>query len=166
MAAPCFIAWSGSTSALTSPLAVTTIAASTTKTLLQIAPGANQKIRIVEWGYGFDAAPTVNIRCELIETGAIAATVTALGSATAYNDATGGTSGIQLGTALSGYNASAEGTITATRLLDYQYENGLYFKKQYPLGREPEIGGGKILRMRFTTGSAAVNVVSYVIWEE
>lgn len=171
MAAPCFIAWNAATGALTGPpTAVATSATSgTVKTMLQIVPGSAQKIRIIEWGYTFDAAPTNNVRMELVETGSIAATVTAHVAAgiVAYNDASGGTSGVQLSTSTTGYTASAEGSITASRLLAYQYENGLYFKQQFPLGREPEVGVGKILRVRATpTSNAAVNVSTYVIWEE
>lgn len=168
MAAPCFIAWNGATNALTAPLAAVSVSSSTTKTLLQIVPASNQKIRIIEWGYTFTTAPTNNVQFELIETGSVAATVTALGSSSvvAYNDATGGTTGIQMSTSASGYTATAEGTITSTRLLDYQYENGLYFKKQFPLGREPEIGTGKVLRIRATTGASSASISTYVVWEE
>lgn len=171
MASPCFIAWNGATGALTGPpTAVATSATSgTVKTMLQIVPGAAQKIRIIEWGYTFDSAPANNVRVEMVETGAIAATVTAHVAAgiVPYNDASGGTSGVQLGTALTGYTASAEGSITASRLLDHHYESGLYYSKQFPLGREPEVGIGKVLRIRATpTSSAAVNILVWVIWEE
>lgn len=171
MAAPVFIAWNAATGALTGPpTAVATAAVSgTVKTMLQIVPGTAQKIRILEWGYSFDVAPTANVRMELVETGSVAATVTAHVAAgiTAYNDASGGTSGVQLGTSLTGYTATAEGTITASRLLAHQYENGLYFKQQFPLGREPEVGIGKVLRVRATpTSGSAVNVLTYVVWEE
>jgi hypothetical protein len=137
--------------------------------MLQIVPGTAQKIRIIEWGYTFDTAPANNVRVELVETGSVAATVTAHVAAgiVAYNDASGGTSGVQLGTGLTGYTASAEGSITASRLLDHHYENGLYYCKQFPLGREPEVGIGKVLRVRATpTSAAAVNILTWVIWEE
>lgn len=170
MAAPCYIAWAADTSAATGPPATvaTAAVAGTAKTLLQLKSAASLKIRIIEWGYTLDAPPAAPVRFELVETGLIAATVTTLGSGIrAYNDATGSTSNMQVGTSASGFNASAEGTITASRLLDYHYENGLYFKKQFPLGREPEINANSIIRIRATpTSAAAVNVQPYIIWEE
>lgn len=169
MAAPCFIAWNSAAS-LTAPPTAVTLASSTTKTMLQVVPASNQKIRIIEWGYTFSTAPTNNVQVELIETGTISATVSAHVAAGVmpYNDASGGSSGVQLSSSATGYTATAEnsGSITTARLLDYQYENGLYFKKQFPLGREPEIGAGKALRLRFTTGSSSVTISTYVIWEE
>src|SRR5215831_5839632 len=97
----------------------------TIKTMLQIVPGATVVAKIIEWGISVDgiaAATPGNV--ELIETD-VAATVTAL----VANDITkldsdalmGGdptTALIQVGTTVSGYNASAEGTITSVRNLD------------------------------------------------
>lgn len=169
MAAPCYICWAADTSAATGPpAAVATSATSgTVKTLLQIKPGT-PKIRIVEWGYTISATPAAPVQIELVETGTVFATVTTIGSGIrTYNDVTGAASQAATGTSATGFNASAEGTITASRLLDYQYENGLYFKKQFPLGREPEVNGGNALRIRATpTSAVAVNIMPYVIWEE
>lgn len=130
-------------------------------------------MRIIEWGYTLDSVPAAPVRIELIDTDAIFATsLTAHVSAGIHklNKPTGEASLIQLGTALSGYNvagAASEGTITTTRLLDYQYENGVYYKKQDPLGREGEIAAGKCLRVRVTpTSAVAINIACYVKWEE
>lgn len=171
MAAPCFIAWNAAVGALTGPpTAVASSATSgTSKTMLQIATASGAKIRIIEWGYTLTTTPGAPVQIELLDSGTVAATVTALTSAgvVKYNDATGGTSGIQLGTALSGYTATAEGSITSSRLLDYQYETGMYYKCQFPLGREPEIPGGDFLRIRVTpTTSAAISLSVFTIWEE
>lgn len=169
MAAPLFIAWNADTSALTGPPAVTATSATsgTVKTILQIKSGAN-KIRIVEWGYGFDAAPAAPVRVELVETGTVFATVTTIGSGIrAYNDATGPVSLAVAGTSATGFNSSSEGTVTATRLFGYNYDSALFFKQQFPLGREPEVNASSALRIRATpTSSAAVNMWAYVIWEE
>lgn len=169
MAAPCFIAWNADTSALTGPPATTATSAvsGTVKTILQVKPGAS-KIRIVEWGYGFDVAPAASVRVELLETGTVFATVTTIGSGVRlYNDATGPASLVAAGTAATGFNASAEGTITATRLFGYNYDNAMFFKQQFPLGREPEVNAASALRIRATpTSAAAVNIYTYIIWEE
>lgn len=169
MAASCFIAWAADTSALTGPPTVVASSATsgTVKTILQVKTGAS-KSRVIEWGYTLDVAAASPPRIELIETGLVAATVTTIGSGIRnYNDVTGTASQATAGTSATGFNASAEGTVTASRLLDYQYENGLYFKKQFPLGREPEINGVSFLRVRITpTSAVAVNIMPYIIWEE
>ncbi|MFB9925976.1 hypothetical protein ACFORO_12645 [Amycolatopsis halotolerans] len=168
MAAPCYITWNGATSALTGPLAgvATSATSGTVKTMLQIKPGAS-KIRIIEWGYSFESTPAAPVRMELIETGTVFATVTAATAVTAYNDVTGPASLTSLGTAATGYTATAEGTITATRLLAYQEETSTAFKQQFPLGREPEVNAASALRIRATpTSAASVNVTCYLIWEE
>jgi hypothetical protein len=138
------------------------------KTLLQIATPATEMLRVVEWGISFDgSAAATPGKVELIETD-VAATVTAHVSAgimkvNAPNDVP---SLMTLGTAATGYTATAEGTTTASRLLDYQLiaPTGQYVK-QYPLGREPEVAASKFLRVRVTF-AAAVNAVCYVMWEE
>lgn len=141
------------------------------KTLLQVVPSATIMAKIVEWGISFDgSAAATPGKVELIETD-VAATVTA--SATADitkldGDAISGgnpvTNLIQVGTALTGYTASAEGTITAIRNLappqfiaptnQYQF--------QFPLGREPRIQTGKFARVRVTF-AAAVNAYCYMV---
>lgn len=170
MASPCFIAWAADTSAATGPpsTVATSATSGTVKTILQIKTGTG-KIRIVEWGYTLDSVPTSPLRVELVETGLIFATVTTLGSGVLkYNDVTGVASQTAAaGTASTGFNASAEGTITASRLFAYEYENGMYFKQQFPLGREPEVNAASSLRIRATpTTSSAINIMPYVIWEE
>lgn len=170
MAAPCFIAWAADTSAATGPPATvaTSATSGTVKTILQIRPATTVKVRVIEWGYTFDVAPTNPVRVELVDTGTVYATVTTIGSGVRmYNDQTGVGSTVQTGTTHTGFNASAEGTITSSRLLGYQYDNGIYFKQQFPLGREPEVGVDRALRVRATpTTSAAINMQAYVIWEE
>lgn len=164
MAAPCYIMWNADTSALTAaPTAVSTGTA--LKTMLQLKTGAS-KARLIEWGYSFDTVPTAVVKVELIETGTVFATVTTIGSGIRlYNDTTGASSLAVAGTSASGFTASAEGTVTSTRLLAYQHEWGQQFKQQFPLGREPEIGSGTSLRIRVTTATA-VNMSCYMVWEE
>lgn len=170
MSASCFIAWNAATAALTAaPTAVATAATTTPKTMLQLVPKSTSKIRIIEWGYTFDGVPANPVRMELIETGSVAATVTAhvAGGLHPYNDQNATSTQVDVGTSTSGYTASAEGTITATRLLDYHYENGLWLSRMWPLGREVEIGPSKVLRIRATPSTAAaVSLSCYLIWEE
>jgi hypothetical protein len=167
MAAPVYITWNAVTSALTAPMAGTATSATsgTVKTILQLKPGT-PKIRIVEWGYIFTTTPSSPVQVELIETGTVFATVTT-GSISTFNDVTGPASQASTGTAATGFNATLEGTITATRLLDQTLDTATYFKKQFPLGREPEINGANCLRIRATpTTAAATTVLCYICWEE
>jgi hypothetical protein len=169
MAAPVFIAFNADTSALTGPFSTTATSATsgTVKTILQIKTGAT-KVRIIEWGYGFDAAPAAPVRVELVETGTVFATVTTIGSGIRpYNDATGAASIAVAGTSATGFNSTAEGTVTSTRLFGYNYDTALWFKQQFPLGREPEVNASSALRVRATpTTSVAVNMWCYAVWEE
>lgn len=139
------------------------------KTLLQIAPASTQSLTIVAWGIDFDGtAAAAPIKVELIDTD-VAATVTAAVAAgviklSGPNDEA---STVQLGTALTGYTASAEGTPGATsRILAFRQvpPNGGY-EYEFPLGREPKIAVSRFLRVR-VTAAAAVNASCWVRWEE
>ena len=141
--------------------------------MLQIVPA--QTIRIVEWGVSFDGtAVATPVECELIDTQSIAATVTAYATADIYPYTnptdpiqTAGSTGVplNLGTALSGYSASAEGTITATRLGDYQQVAPTnQYLHQWPLQREFGVAAGKVCRIRMTTATA-VNALCYIVFE-
>jgi hypothetical protein len=141
------------------------------KTMLQVVPSATVVAKIKEWGISFDgSAAATPGRIELIETD-VAATVTA--SATADitkldgNALSGGnpvTNLIQVGAALTGYTATAEGTIAAVRNLDGpQFVAPTnQFIKQFPLGLEPIIQTGKFARIRVTFATA-VNAYCYMI---
>lgn len=165
MSASLFKTWNASTSALTSPMSGTATSATsgTVKTILQVKPGS--KIAVVEWGYILTTVPAGPVQIELIETD-VAATVSA-GSIFNLNNPGLTTSLATTGTSATGYNASGEGTITATRLLDQTFDQGPYFQKQFPLDREFEVLSGKFLRVRATpTTSAAVTILTYVAWAE
>jgi hypothetical protein len=160
----------GAAGTTAAPVAVTTGAA--IKTLLQIQPSATVRAKVVEWGISFDGSSAATPgKIELVETD-VAATVTAHVTAgiVKLDDAAlvGGdpvTNLIQVGTANTGYTASAEGTTTVARLLDLQFIAGTnQYVKQFPLGREPIIQISKFLRVRVTFG-AAVNAYCYVIVE-
>src|SRR3990167_3290172 len=143
------------------------------KTLMQIKLGAAVPYgKIIEWGISFDgSAASTPIKCELLETGTVFATVTAYVNSGLVNlsdpdsgiDAT--TSIFSVGTAASGYTGSAEGTITATRVFDAQLVAPTnQYVKQFPLGREPVIDVGTSMRIR-VTAAAAVNAYCYVTIE-
>jgi hypothetical protein len=141
------------------------------KTLLQVKPFNLAKI--VEWGISFDgSAPATPGKVELIETD-VAATVTALADADVTklgpavgDQAAASVAGLTLGTAATGYTATAEGTVAAVRNLDgpQLMAPTTQFVKQFPLGREPVIQVGKFARIRVTF-AAAVNAYCYLVLE-
>jgi hypothetical protein len=147
--------------------AATSASSGTVKTMLQVKTGSG-KIRVVEWGYIFTTTPTAPVQMELVETGTVFATVTTGSTPSNYNDVTGiATLTASPGTASTGFTASAEGSITATRLLAQTWDTATYFKQQFPLGREPEVNAASSLRIRATPStSTATTVLCYVIWEE
>lgn len=139
------------------------------KTLLQVQPSATKSLQIVEWGISFDgSAAATPIKVELLETD-VAATVVAHVTAgivkfdgEALNGGDPVTNLIQVGTANTGYTASAEGTITTSRMFDAQLVAPTnQYIKQFPLGLEPIVQISKFLRIRVTAGTA-VNAYCYV----
>lgn len=140
------------------------------KTMLQIQSSATRPLTIIEWGISFDgSAAATPIQCELIDTFSIAATVTAHVAAgvqpfDGVSDSPAST--VTLGTAATGYTASAEGTITQTRIFDVQQvAPSASYVKQFPLGAQPLLPISHNLRIRVTAG-AAVNATAYAIWLE
>lgn len=142
------------------------------KTMLQVKLGRGvMQGKVVEWGISFDgSAAATPIQCELLTTGTVAATVTAHVAGGIINldpmhDAPTDLDPFDFGTAATGYTATAEGTITATRPMDIQLiaPTNQYIK-QWPLGREPGFDHTDFLRIRVTAG-AAVNAYCYVVVE-
>lgn len=144
------------------------------KTLLQVKLGGstNQTAKIVEWGISFDgSAAATPIACELLTTGTVKATITEFLAADIINltdpNAAAVTDDFPFAFTVagdeSGYTATAEGTITATRVFDAQLVAPTnQYVKQWPLGREPVIRFDEYLRVRVTAGTA-VNAYCYVV---
>lgn len=139
------------------------------KTLLQVEPSATKPMKVLEWGISFDGSSAATPgKCELLET-TVAATVTASaqadiipvdGEALAAGNVT--TNLIQVGTANTGYTASAEGSITTVRMFDAQLIAPTnQYSRAWMLGNEPVIQTGKFLRVRVTFGTT-VNAYCYV----
>jgi hypothetical protein len=161
-----FIAANGAMATTAELVPVTTGTA--IKTMLQIATPATKSIRVKEWGISFDgSAAATPIRVELIDTN-VAATVTAHVAAGVqpYNEDPGVASLMTLGASATGYTATAEGTITATRIGDVQFvAPTTQYVKQWPLGCEFRVAASRFLRVR-VKAAAAVNAYCYVVWEE
>lgn len=140
-----------------------------TKTMLQIlAPATGTGLTVWKWGLDFDGTGTTPIKCELIDTYLIAATVTAHVTAgiQSYDADQASASRVQLSTTGSGYTATAEGTITQTR---YGSINSVLpgngDRNEWSLGREFYIPPAHVVRIR-ATATAAANMTCYLCWDE
>lgn len=128
------------------------------KTLLQIK-GFNL-FKVIAWGISFNgSAAATPIKAQLCETGTVNATVTAHVDAGCNKmdkqSAVASVAGLTLAASGTGYTASAEGTITATRMFDCQFVAPTnQYIYQFPLGQEPIIAIGDILRVMVHAGAA------------
>lgn len=152
----------------TSNAIVTTNAVTTSvKTMAQVATPSTTSILVLGWSISFDgSAAGKGIYCELVWVD-VAATVTSF-TPTQWDSPNDEASLCVGGAALTGYNASAEGTIAAYNLLDAEAvppTSGYTF--WFPEGRLPRVPKSKFLRLR-TTGSSGVtpNAILNIIWKE
>jgi hypothetical protein len=179
MAAKTYLVHNSAEAGAAAPVKQTTTNA--VHTMMQLAPATGFPIRIIEWGCSFDgSAAATPGEVECFATTAVQtslSTAYAVGDIQPFSDPnapanTSGTSGVplNLGTSLSGFSTGAltEVTPTAVRMFDLQLLSPTQpYVKQFPLGREPEFGGGgtaQYLRIRTTFGTA-VNMYCYVIFE-
>lgn len=143
------------------------------RTMLQLECGANTPLTIVEWGISFDAsAAATPVEVELFETtvAATMSTASVAADVTKVNgDALASTSTVTFGgTTHTGFATAAvtEGTVANYRLFDLQQVAPTnQYVKQFPLGREPTVQTGKLVRVR-VTATATVNAYIYIQWEE
>lgn len=166
--------WNFASPTTAAPSLVTT--GTSIKTMLQVKPSSTIVSRVVEWGFYLDsAAASVSAKIELIEVD-VAATVTAHVAAgiVKYDAAAliGGdptTNLIQVGTSATGYTSTAEGTVTASRLLDLAVSTtstsfAVGQLIQLPLGREAVLQVNKFARIRVTFATE-VNMACYMLLE-
>ena len=168
MASRVYTAYNGAMPTTAGPVKVTT--GTVIKTLQQLATSSTGAFEVIEWGISFDgsAAATPGV-CELVDTTAVGATVTAYvaNDITAVSGAANRlATGLTLGTTASGYTASIEGATTQTRTGDFQLlPPTAPYIKQFPLERGFEVFASEFLRVRVTFGTA-INALCYVVWQE
>ncbi|MEV7389633.1 hypothetical protein [Streptomyces sp. NPDC091215] len=165
-----YTTWNGpapTTAALASVTTGTAI-----KTMLQLATPATRMIQVLEWGYSLESPPGADGVIELLQTD-VAATVTAHVASGVINlDPNGTASLLALGTSATGYTASAEGTIAATRPLDAVSlssttgESPLVYTRTFMPDDRPIIPISKFLRVRATTPTAATNMRCFITFTE
>lgn len=144
-----------------------------TKTMLQVKAPADQPIKVWKWGLDFDSTGTSPLKCDLIETGTVGATVTAavatLGTTQTiypYGE-TQLASRVQVGTTSTGYSSSGEGAITQTRIAALNsILPGNGDRNEWSLGREFYVPAGSVIRIRVTTTVTTINCACFICWDE
>lgn len=154
------------------PVEVTT--GTSVKTMLQLATPSTREIQIISWGFTLDAAPATTGEgvVELLQAD-VAATVTAhvaAGLQPLHPNAPA--SLLTLGTSATGYTATAEGTITASRSFQTVKVAGVSngagptdYSYQFLPNERPVVDSSSFLRIRVTF-SAAVNMLCHVVYSE
>lgn len=144
----------------------------TIKTMLQIATPATRAITLIAWGYSFSEAAGAVGTIELLQTD-VAATVTAhVASGVQPLDPNGTPSLMTLGTSATGFTATVEGTITATRMFDAVRlptsltGSGTPYSYQWMPDERPIVPVSKFLRVRATTPTSGVNLLCWICWDE
>lgn len=152
------------------PTGVTT--GTSIKTMLQIQPPSTRGLYVVAFGVEFFTVLTAPVTVELVDTAAVAATVTAHVAAGVqpYDDAASvatAVSAVTLGTSATGYTASAEGSVTSTRMGKCKVVpiGAAEWEWEWSFGREWYVPASHNLRIRMTTGTA-VNALCWVLWSE
>lgn len=136
------------------------------KTLIQVATPSTTNIKVIAWGVSFDgtsstAAPGVLTLGDYD----VAATVSTL-TPDEWGNVDSQASLCIGGVALTGYNATAEGTIAAVTILDGQEVHpqtgySIWFPERY----QPLVKASRFLRVR-ALFAADVNSLPWIIWQE
>ena len=151
---PRFISYNAAAPTTAAMVKVTT--STSIKTMLQIATPSNRPIRVVEWGISFDASAAATPgTVELLHTD-VAATVTAHVAAGVQALDGNSTSLMTLGTSATGYTATAEGSITASRSLDTQLISPTaQYVKQFLPDAPPIVPASRFLRWQKTRSASS-----------
>lgn len=166
-----YITWNGPAPTTAAQQSVTTGTA--IKTMLQLATPASRMVQLLEWGFSLESPPGADGVIELLQTD-VAATVTAhVASGVPNLDPNGTTTLCTLSsTTGSGYTASAEGTITATRVFDTVSlssttgESPLLYTRTFMPDDRPIVAVSKFLRVRATTPTTAANMRCWIVFNE
>lgn len=137
------------------------------KTLLQVATPSTRQLQVISWGFSTDGAQAGVV--ELLQTD-VAATVTAhVAAGVQPLDPNAPASLVTLGTSATGYTATVEGAITATRVFDAVTLSAAGsnpgYSYQFMPDERPIVAISRFLRVRVTFG-VAENMRCWVVWDE
>jgi len=162
--------WNSAMPTTAAPVKVTT--GTSIKTMLQLATPSTRQCQLIAWGYTLDAVPgSTGGVIELVQTD-VAATVTAhVAAGVQPLDPNAPASLMTLGASATGYTATVEGSVTATRTFDTDLipptagAVPLSYDYQWMPDERPIVAISKFLRVR-ATFAAAVNMLTWVVWDE
>jgi len=163
--------WNGPMATTAAQLAVTT--GTSIKTMLQIAPPATKQIQVVSWGWSIDTVQGAAGTIELISTDVAATVVAHVASGVQPLDPNAPASLVTLGTTATGYTASGEGSITATRTHSaYRFNGGgsaaanlMAWDYQFMQVESPIIKVSTFLRVRATMGTTT-GMLCWIVYNE
>lgn len=136
------------------------LVAATAKSIAELAAGAGDRIKIVEWWVEFDGVTATAVPVK-IEVGRFSADVT---TATTFTIDKGDPADGAAATTAK-HSTTVEGAGTADDVMIHRVhpQSGIYV--QYPLGRELVLAVSTFWRIR-CTAAAGVNASFGIVWEE
>ena len=142
------------------------------KTMLQLATPSGRQLQPIAWGFSLDAVPGGIGVVELLQTD-VGATITQHVAAGIQSlDPNLPPSQLLTSTTTqTGYTATVEGSITATRVFDTVEipatagAKDLTYWYQWMPDERPTVAISKFLRVR-ATFAAAVNMTCWIVWDE
>jgi|SRR5882672_4883947 len=166
--------WNGAQVTTAAIPSVTT--GTTIKIMLQLSTAANERIRLISWGFSTDDPPGADAVFELIDVDVAATTGTAHVAAGVFpvdgQEATA--SKLTLGTANTGYTMTVNGTPTTSRSLDVVGQSSvsaeaaptMIYYAQFMPDERPIVAASRFLQVRATTPTTAVDMRTWICWEE
>lgn len=141
-----------------------------TKTMLQLATPSTRMLTIISWGYSVNqvAFGVIDLCTQNVADTVTAHTATGVPSL----DPNAPPSLLTLGTAATGYAASAQGTPTVTRMFDSQQlgatagMNELNYSYQFMPDERPIVAVSSFLKIRATYTATGPSVQCWVCWDE
>jgi hypothetical protein len=142
------------------------------KTMLQLSTPSTRQLQVISWGFTIDDTVGADGAVELIATD-VAATVTAhVAAGVQPLDPNAPASLLTLGTANTGFTATAEGTTTASRTFDVvafsstTSESPYTYSYQFMPDERPILAISKFLRVRATTPTSGTDMRCWIVWDE
>lgn len=159
-----YICWNGAIPTTGAQVPVTLTNAQ--KTQLQVTAAATGQLSLIEWGFSFGTAASLQaaVQVELLTTAGIAGTGMTAVVPTKYDRPNDVASA-----ATAGFSPSAEGSIVTVRMLDSRQVTPLgdWFR-QIPLHERPVVDVSQVVRIRTNTPSLSSFPIflCYLIWAE
>jgi hypothetical protein len=161
-----YVAYNCAIDATTGVMAGTSYA-SGAKCAIQLAPASGNDLRVVEWGVSSSAtAPAAKTVYTLVQASAASTMTTAHSTATILpvGDSSR-TCPLAMGTGSTGFGLGAITTNTTERqFAGFLGDPTEHYEKQFPLGRDYVVQGGKFAQLRIAT-QATYTVIAYIVFE-